>query len=62
MVSCHDMDEGDIYVCKECGLELKVVSKCKEFGAEDCECTQGACEDDHSCEFACCGKPLVKKA
>jgi predicted nucleic acid-binding Zn ribbon protein len=47
------MKLGQVYACEECGLELKVVKECKEFGKPDEEC---------SCEvhggFECCGGPL----
>ena len=29
MPSCHQMKLGQVYVCEECGLELKVVKACK---------------------------------
>ena len=50
------MKLGQIYVCEDCGLELKVVAECKECGAtaESCGC------DDH-CDFACCGNPMKLK-
>ncbi|MFX1533310.1 MAG: hypothetical protein ACFFDI_03680 [Promethearchaeota archaeon] len=59
MVSCHDMKEGQIYTCEDCGLELKVLKECKECGtsAEECGCSD---ETDH-CEFSCCGEPLKLK-
>jgi len=64
-ISCHDLEEGKIYMCEECGLELKVVKKCKEYGesSDDCACSSGSCEDpdDHECSFSCCGKPLKLK-
>jgi hypothetical protein len=60
MPGCHDMKKGDIYVCGECGLELKVTRQCKDAtkGADACGC---GCEDDICCDLECCGKPLVKK-
>ena len=59
MVNCHDMKNGDIYVCEDCGLELQVVHECKEAGtsAADCACHASA----EPCTFSCCGKPLIKK-
>jgi hypothetical protein len=52
MASCHEMKEGETYVCGECGLELKVITECTECGvdAETCECGP--------CTFVCCGEPL----
>ena len=55
MASCHEMKQGDVYVCKDCGLELKVVAQCKNFGIS---------EDDHDhapCNFVCCEKEMVVK-
>ena len=60
MVTCHDMKEGQIYTCKECGLELKVLSECKECQEESCGC-QDPDEKEHDCGFSCCGEPLVLK-
>ncbi len=37
--------EGDVYVCEDCGLEVKIV--------KGCSCT--------SCDLLCCGKPLKKR-
>ena len=59
MTNCHEMKKGEVYVCEGCGLELQVVNECKEVGtpAEECGCHSG----DETPEFACCGKPLIKK-
>lgn len=59
MANCHEMKKGEIYVCKECGLELKVMEECKEAGtpAESCTCHSGS---EHG-EFTCCSKALIKK-
>ena len=59
MPSCHDMKKGEIYVCKDCGLELQVVRECKDAGspAEDCACHA----EGNPCTFSCCGGDLVKK-
>ncbi len=56
MVNCHNMKLGQIYMCEDCGLELKVVVECEECGtsAESCGC------DEH-CEFSCCGAPMKLK-
>jgi hypothetical protein len=44
--SCGErLQKGDVYVCKECGLEVTITGEC------DCE----------SCDLMCCGKPLTKK-
>lgn len=59
MTSCHDMKNGEIYVCNDCGLELQVVKECKEAGtpAEDCACHA----EGNPCTFSCCGQDLVKR-
>ena len=60
MSSCHDMKKGEVYVCRKCGLELKVVKECKNAGrpAGACECHPHG-EDE--CVIDCCGEPLAKK-
>jgi len=50
MVSCHDIKKGQVLFCKECGIEMKVISECKECGEEAKECS---CEEH--CSFSCCG-------
>jgi len=58
MLSCHDVKKGDVLVCEECGLELKVIKECEEADTEE-EC---CCETDESdCAFICCGVDMVKK-
>jgi hypothetical protein len=59
MPSCHDMKKGEVYICKDCGLELQVVKECKDAGtpAEACACHT----DAGPCTFSCCGADLVKK-
>jgi hypothetical protein len=56
MISCHEMRLGQVYVCNECGLELKVVKECREVGIpeEDCSC------GEHG-GFECCGETLKLK-
>jgi len=53
--NCHDMKLGEVYVCEDCGLELKVVKECRSSGkpADECGCPP--------CTFTCCGKTLVLK-
>lgn len=59
MPSCHEMKMNQVYVCKECGLELKVVKECDECGTEEhsaaCGCAEG-------CSFDCCGNPMTLKS
>ncbi len=53
MVMCHDLKEGDVLKCADCGLTIKVVKSCEETcGANACD-DSGACSDD---DFKCCGK------
>ena len=59
MLSCHDMKKDEIYICEECGLELKVVKECEEAEASDEECCCASGESD--CSFMCCGMNMVKK-
>ena len=54
MANCHEMELGQVYVCEDCGLQLKVVSECEECGADTCGCTA-------HCTFECCGEPLKLK-
>jgi len=61
MPNCHEMREGEIYVCEECGIEVKVVKECQEVGAPAAGCEHGDPGDDH-CAFRCCGADLKKKA
>lgn len=51
MVHCHEMKQGDIFVCEDCGLELKVTKGC------DCA-DKNACSD---MGFTCCGEAMKKK-
>ena len=53
MPSCEDMKKGQIYMCKDCGLELQVVSECKT-----CSVTSGC---GCPCAFTCCEKELELK-
>jgi hypothetical protein len=57
MTTCHDMKLNEIYVCEDCGLELKVVRECRDVGQDKDEC----CGSSETCSLLCCGKELVKK-
>ncbi len=47
---CSEMKLGQVYVCGDCGLELKVV--------KECDCEEGSC----SCsDLECCGGTLTLK-
>jgi len=56
MITCHDMKLDEVYVCKSCGLELKVVHECDD-SAPDCGCHPNATP----CTFSCCGTALERK-
>jgi hypothetical protein len=49
MPSCEEMKKGQIYECKECGLQLQVVEECSGTKT-DCGCP---------CNFTCCEKELT---
>lgn len=34
MPSCHEMKLGQVYVCEECRLEIKVIKECQECDEE----------------------------
>ena len=55
MPACSEMKVGDILECSDCGLQLRVVSTCK-----DCSTSEGSCcaED---CVFTCCDKEMTLK-
>ena len=53
MMSCHDLKKGEVLVCEECGLELKVTKSC-DCGEEE----SGACSEGG---FSCCGLNMKKK-
>lgn len=54
--NCHEMHKGQVYVCKECGLELEVVAECESCGTDP-----DTCECDEPCTFRCCGEELTLK-
>jgi hypothetical protein len=60
MPSCNEMKKGDVYVCGECGLELKVVKECKD-AKEDADACSCCGEEDICCDITCCGEPLARK-
>jgi hypothetical protein len=55
MAHCHEMRVGQVYVCEDCGLELRVVKECHDVGEPTDKC---ACDPEG---FQCCGKPLKLK-
>ena len=48
MANCSDMKKDEVYVCEECGMEVKIM--------KDCECGE-----DEDCGLMCCGAELTKK-
>ncbi len=52
MANCGEMKKGDVYVCKDCGLELRV--------EKTCNCGSGSAQ---SCTvpLQCCGQEMKKK-
>jgi len=39
MANCHEVELGQVYVCEDCGLQLKVVGECEEYGPDTRGCT-----------------------
>ena len=52
MASCVEMEKGDIFVCKTCGLELKVTKPCSCIVGKEITCTV---------PLQCCGNDMIKK-
>jgi len=55
MTGCHEMKMNQVYVCEDCGLELKVVKECEECKPE---APTAACGCAEGCSFECCGEPM----
>ena len=53
MANCCDMQEGDLFYCSACGLELEV--------KKACACSSGS-GDACSVPLMCCGKEMSKKS
>lgn len=61
-MDCHDYKKGDIFVCPDCGLELQVVTECKNASKETEDCV---CHDKNqptACLLSCCGAELKRKS
>jgi hypothetical protein len=52
MLSCHELQEGQVYECEDCGLQIEVVQGCT------CDDEEGTCGCDEDCSFACCGEEM----
>ena len=50
------MKLDEVYVCEDCGLELKVIKECSDEETEG-----GTCEGE-TCVISCCENELVKKS
>jgi len=50
-MNCSNLKDGQILVCENCGLELKVVNECSEDS-----CATGCVGD-----MDCCGEPMKLK-
>jgi hypothetical protein len=56
MVTCNLMKKGDIYMCRECGIQIEVLEECDKAKISSYECSSGS-----GCSFTCCGEDLVRK-
>ena len=52
MSSCSEMKAGEVYVCEDCNLEIKVIRSCADSEEGACACAES---------LVCCGGPLVLK-
>jgi hypothetical protein len=52
MANCAEMKKGDVYVCKKCGLELRVDKPCSCGSSSSPSCTV---------PLQCCGEDMKKK-
>ena len=48
MANCNDIKKDEVYVCEECGMEVKIQKECE-------------CDEDEECSLMCCGIELTKK-
>jgi hypothetical protein len=53
IISCQNLKKGDVLVCEECGLEVKVTKACHCGDEEGAACTEEG--------FICCGGPMKVK-
>jgi hypothetical protein len=52
MASCSEMKAGEVYVCKDCELEIEVRKSCADSPEGACSCSE---------PLSCCGEPLLLK-
>lgn len=55
MPRCDEMQEGEIYYCERCGLEIQVLEECSHEEGDD---EEEVCSVEG---FVCCGEPLTLK-
>jgi hypothetical protein len=55
MANCADMEKGDIFVCKICGLELQVLTPCT------CSSAPGKGWEACRVPLKCCDQDMTKK-
>lgn len=53
MADCGDMKKGDVFFCKNCGLELEVT--------KSCSCGTGGQSGSCTVPLQCCGGDMQKK-
>lgn len=61
-MDCHDYKKGDVFECQECGMQLQVITECKNAANESGDCV---CHDEsqpHACMLSCCGHELQRKS
>jgi len=59
MIHCHEMKKGDVYGCRWCGFEIKVMKRGEDLGWAD---QPGCGSREDICAMRCCGQPLDKKS
>ncbi len=56
MPVCREMKKGDVYYCKDCGVEITITKECVDCGKPTSSCECGPCT------FVCCDKELELKS
>lgn len=52
MANCANMEKGDVYFCKKCGLEMQVMKACRCGSGSGASCTV---------PLMCCNEEMTKK-
>jgi hypothetical protein len=55
MPECREMKKGDVYYCKDCGVEITVTKECVGCGKPSIACECGPCS------FVCCNQEVQLK-